>query len=1053
MWTTEQLQAINITGVNTTVSASAGAGKTAVLVQRLMKRILKDNVSVDQIVSLTFTDAAAAEMKNRLMNALLEAYEADPDNDYLLDQITLLPSANISTIHSYCLRLLKDHYYALNLNPEALNNIIDDADNLSIQEEAFEHVLKNYDQDKISNLLNYLSGSPMSLSLLNELLLKLITEANGTVDPTGFLYSSIKIYNDFDSLKDLPEPFKSMFFTYHQNQALKLKDSVINILQALDTDLEGKDATEQIEWLNLSMNIINNMEQSILNEDYATYQREFSKLAALPSKTIRGLAFFTELRSDHYELLNSVASTNYTEAELLKQLGMNKGELNDLIELAIMYNDYYRSEIRKQNKITFNDMETLTYELLNSNNQEIAKIVREGISDILVDEFQDTNELQDEIIKLIGNGTNIFRVGDIKQSIYRFRGAEPSIMQNLINLPNSDEHQTIYLSNNFRSKDSIVQYNNHFFDKLMNLESFSSNYLENDNVIVGTEGQLEDNVPVQLSFINSEKDDEELESYGMSENDVRANFIATKIVELYKEANDNRWNRFTVLVNAHSSKLGLKEAFDKANIPYFISLPDGLYTSKGVSTIIAYLRLVFDPTDKISLMALLIHLYGYTENQITELFLKSNDLVKVSNELNPEIMETIYNYHYNQSQINLTEILDYVYNLDGFYEYKLSKQERTNLDIFYDIVVSYDQKNSGIYGLLNQVEKSIDAKSKEGSSISSEDNVVNVMTIHNSKGLQFETVFLLSKSRKRDPNSSKSYLLHPTYGLAMKSLELPYRYRYDNLANYLIRYYEDIEAIEEEMRKLYVALTRAQKELYIVDSIILKEDEEIEVENFDDVLVAKTSFTKWMQSAHKSYPTKHMESTIDEALVHNQVKMKPYIEQEIIHSQPIEIKAQSSVSRNEFKASKLDLNANLISTDVGTLVHNTIEKLPNTVYDEAMIKAVSPTLSQYYVQRLINLSNNERFKQFYQHEVIKEYPFIVELNEKRERGIIDYFVKTDDTIYIIDFKTDALEEESEFIARYQQQLNFYKQAIETNYPNHQIIKQIYSFKLEKFIEV
>lgn len=1050
MWTTEQLEAINITGVNTTVSASAGAGKTAVLVQRLMKRILKDNVSVDEIVSLTFTDAAAAEMKNRLMSALLEAYALDPDNDYLLDQITLLPSANISTIHSFCLRLLKDHYYALNLNPESLNNIIDDADNLSVQEDAFNYMLENFDQEKISNVLNFLSGSAMSLNILNEIILALINSANGTINPNQFLYNSIKIYDDFETINDIIEPFKTMFYTYHQDQVEKLKTSTLTLLSSLDTDLEGKDASTQIEWLNSSMSIILNMEKSINNFDYNTYQSEFVRLAELPSKTITGLSFFTKLREKHYEILNSVAITNYTEDDLLLHLSMNKTELNDLIDMAIIYNDYYKDAIKQMNKITFNDMETLTYELLNSNNQEIAKIVRAGISDILVDEFQDTNELQDEIIKLIGNGTNIFRVGDIKQSIYRFRGAEPSIMQSLIDLPDSDEHKTIYLSNNFRSKDSIVQYNNHFFDKLMNLDGFQSNYLENDNVIVGTTAQKEDSMPVQLAFINSDKDDEQLESYGMSENDVRANFIASKIVELYKEEGNNRWNRFTVLVNAHSSKIGLKTAFDKANIPYFISLPDGLYTSKGVSTIIAYLRLVYDPSDAISLMAILTNLFNYSDNQISQLFLQEENLFKVADQLDSEILNKIKYYHYNQSEFNLSEIVDYVYSINGFYEYKISKQERVNLDIFYDIVIDYDQAHSGVYGLLNQVEKSINAKSKEGSSISSEDNVVNVMTIHNSKGLQFETVFLLSKSQKRDPNSSKSYLIHPKYGLAMKSLQLPNRYRHNNLANFLIRHYEDIEAVEEEMRKLYVALTRAQKELYIVDSQIIKE-EMPEIVEFDTNLVLKTSFTKWMESAHKTYPSKYLNSSLDEQLVHDAASVLKYVEYDIKHlSKELEVKESK---RNSFKAEEINLSQKELSTDIGTLVHNTIERLPNSTWSKKQIIEISPDLSTYYITRLLNLSNNSFFKEINQYDVYKEYPFISETNNIRERGIIDYLVESDDSIYIIDFKTDSLDLAEEFLERYTDQLQYYKSTIQKQFTSKTVKAYIYSFKLEQFIEV
>ena len=1048
MWTKEQIEAINITGVNTSVSASAGAGKTAVLVERLMKRILKDNVSVDEIVSLTFTDAAAAEMKNRLMSALLDAYDKDPTNTYLYDQITLLPSAQITTIHSFCLNILKNHYYALNLNPDSLNNIISDADDLSLQKQAFETVLNVYDKNKSSEVLEFISSSALSLNRLNAMIHDFSLRANSTIDPQKFLYDSIKIYDNYESVNDIPEPFYTMFWTYHFHHVSNLKEILNTAYRELDLVEEAKKTDAQRAWISEGLIYLDNAEEAINDHDYTLYYHAILDLASLKNTLVRSEPNYKKARDEFYDVLSDLGQILYSESDLLKNLSLNKEVLTYFIEMTSLYNESYKQGLKDLNCITFNDMETLTYRLLKANNEEVAKSLRLEISDILVDEFQDTNELQNEIITLISNGHNIFRVGDVKQSIYRFRGAEPTIMQNLISQEDSDEHKTIYLSNNFRSKKSIVEYNNHFFDKLMNLERFNSAYIDSDWVKVGLESQEEDSVPVELHRLNVSAN-QHLDNFSL--NDFKATYIASKIVELYNEDPKKRWNRFTVLVSSHSRKLELKKAFDVANIPYFISLPDGLYTSDGVSTIHAYLKLVFDPSDKISLMAVLKNLYHFSDNEITELFLETKSLHEVSNRLNETLLKDVYTFNKQQTQVPIQDIVNHVLSINDFYESSLSKQNRVNVDIFYDLVLQYDQQSLGLYGLLKQIDQALDAKSQEGSSISSEDNVVNVMTIHNSKGLQFETVFLFSKDRAYTPSLSQGYLLHPQYGLAIKSLDVSSRIQYENIPHTLIRYFDKLESIEEDMRTLYVALTRAQNELYIIDTIKTKDDELPKVEVFDDKLVIASTYTKWLESAHHSYPTLDLKYHVEDDLeILHAEKIEPEVK--TIRHLPLQ-DSKDKTYKKVFEIESLKFSEGIDATDIGTLVHNTLEALPQGSWTSDLIKEISPKLSDYYIQRLINLSNNEYFRELQNHTVYKEYPFIINKDNQRQRGIIDYLVETDSEIFIIDFKTDALDSESEFIERYYEQLSFYKESLRLAFSEKEISAQIYSFRLETFIPI
>lgn len=1048
-WTKEQLEAINITNINTTVSASAGAGKTAVLVERLMKRILKDNVSVDEIVSLTFTDAAAAEMKNRLMKSLLDAYAKDPNNEYLNEQITLLPSANISTIHSFCLSILKDYYYVLGLNPEALNNIIDEADLLLIHSEAFSYTLSNYDKDKIASLINFLTTANLGINDLNDIIKDLLNEANNTINPTKFLYDSISVYTSYTSLKDLKEPFRALFFNELLNFTKNLKSAAFEALYLLDTvDL---DVESQRQWLNFIVDNIENLQKSLKNFEYTNFLTALETIMDYENKTVSKFPEYTVLRSNIYNLYTEMSDILYSEEELLKQLSSNEEVLTYLVDLCIIYNDYYKKAIKKLNKITFSDMETLTYEVLSANDNEVAKEIRETITDILVDEYQDTNELQDEIIRLISNGNNIFRVGDVKQSIYRFRGAKPSIMQELISQEDSLHHKTIYLSNNFRSKSHIVEYNNHFFKHLMNVENFNSAYLENDIVEAGSDNQFKNSEPVEIHLVNTDNENYDTDILELSNNDIQATYIASKIIELYNEANDDRWNRFTVLVNSHSRKLDLKKAFDKANIPYFISLPDGLYNSKAVSVLTSYLKLVHNPKDSISLMAVLVNLYNYSDDEITREFLKYNNLFDVANALDANILKEINQYHLKQNGVKISDIANYVLSINNFYELKISKQERVNMDIFYKKILNYEEEHLGIYGLLKIIELEKDAKAQEGSSISSEDNVVNVMTVHNSKGLQFETVFFMSKTYKRSAKGQKAYLIHPTLGLAIKSVDTNKQARFNNIANYTIENYEKQEAIEEEMRKLYVALTRAQNELYIVDKAKLTDDYEDKIAEFDHSLVKSQTYTKWIESLHYAKPSEYEKYVLEDEL-------------KIVIGSPLEISTKSITklpevflsidnTRNHFKAKKLSFESDTLGVSIGSLVHKTIEQLDLYNINKGAILKVSPDLSNYYIDKILKLNDNDFFNDLLKHDLHQEYPFIANLDGTRHRGIIDLLVIAENEMFIIDFKTDSFEKESDFIKSYSSQLNFYQKALELKFNQFSISKFIYSFKLDKFIEI
>lgn len=1051
-WTKEQSEAINTTGVNITVSASAGAGKTAVLVQRLMKRIIEDKISVDKIVALTFTEAAAAEMKNRLMSELSKRFLDNPQDLYLKDQITLLPSAKISTIHSFCLSILKDYYYVLQIDPSSLNNILDQATIAQVKSSAFDHVINHYDQKALEDTLYNLSSSAMNTDSLKDIILNVSEASFAQPDANSWLDNSIVMYNDFSSLDKLPENFKILFWDYIQTTTNQLSDTVFKLDRVIDSLKDQVDVVTQTQWVRGIIIQLHFIKDAIKNRDYQKYHLCLEKIASIKHKNIPKQPDFKDARDKYFTILNSILEILYPEKVLLEDLSHNKDLAKNIIEIVKMYNREYTKDIQAENGITFNDMEILTYQLLTKNNNEVALVIQDEIEDILIDEFQDTNLLQNQIIDLVGRNNNIFRVGDVKQSIYRFRGAKPSLMQELIQTGNTENHKTIFLSNNFRSKKAIVEYNNHLFKQLMNTKTFDSSYTAADTVTAGTENQNIDSKPVELHLVNTEQEaySDLDDDYNLTGHQFRSEYIANQIVKLYKEDIEKKWNKFTVLVESHKNKEYLRQAFDKANIPYFIAMSDGFYDSYGVSTILAYLKLVLNPKDSISLTAILINLYGYSENEISKLFLIHKDMFKATDTIDRNILKRIHHYHLNQNRTKLTDIINYAMSVNNFYEEKISNQSRTNLDLFYESAVAYQESQSGIYGFILEIETMQKEKTSEASSISSEDNVVNVMTIHNSKGLQFDTVFLYSKSANRNMDSTSNFVIHPDLGLALKTTYTEKRIIKDNLANFLIRYYDYKEALEEEMRKLYVSLTRAQNRLFIVDTFKVNNDKEYLSFDYNDVYNS-IGYTGWINAVSQNFYCNDLVVEKAESFEYKAVPPKRKELKQI--SKNNEINKPKVKESYKWPIKPLNLSIDEVHFDIGSSIHNTIEKLPTTKWNSEMIREINPNISDHFIEKLMQLSSNPFFRELSTYQVLKEYPFISNLDNKYQRGIIDYLAISDKEVYIVDFKTDLVESGDQLIERYSDQLDFYKKAITSKFKDKKISSHIYSIHLDKFIKI
>lgn len=1026
-WNDEQLKAINLVNQNIVVSASAGAGKTTILIARLIKRILNDGVSMNEVLAMTFTEAAASEMKKRLLQALNEAINK-PDitqnqKEYLEKQLALALNAHISTIHSFCLSIIQNHYALINLSPRSINNIASESDVEYYQQKAFDTVINEYlinDAEAILNLVKYL-GIPLGrlASLKNELL-NIIRISNNQSDPTTWLTQQIlKKVTNFNEFKDHELNYLTNKLKEQLDECISLLDNSINLVN----EKYQETVANSLDLLSRAKININNHSECInLIIQAGSYTHTYRK----PSSSEYNKAF--------KELISNLKETS----DYVSEFNSTIPHINLLIDLSIKLMDKYHFYKTEDEKLDFNDLEHLAYKILITNDHEISRQYKNLFKEVMVDEFQDTNYVQNAIVELVANSNNTFRVGDIKQSIYRFRGAKPSLMQDLLQ---RDDVTKIYLKNNYRSKKSIVDFNNSLFSTLMNVDGLMVNYQDVDYQIADLPNQLLDNEDVRIHFIPPiNEDDEDDETIELSPTSQKALYIAKSILNDIENTKYTNYSDYCILVENHQSKIDLKKALDSYNIPYYIDDKRGFIQSFSIRIIYSYLKLLTNYHDYISLTAVLTSpLYMMSEEDIYYMLPNIYDGLKSSNH------SIINDLNVLKAMNNISDIINYIININNFYEEHINIQEKTNVDLFYSFALSDDTFTKKSF--TDYIERILPKNKDSAIPISNEANVVKVMTIHQSKGLQFNVVYLFSKKQVKGPIASKIIALD-------EGLALPYRHPhyplYTKTLNQLsLQYLDAKQQAEERLRILYVALTRAKECLNIVDCVDY--DNEIKL-NYKNI-IKPLAFSPLIMAATNYFKDNYTYITSDTLNEIKALAKQTDIHYDIAHY-PANIKAIEKIKPSSHLNTELSLNLSDIDFGViGTMLHKTIELLtPISPINDDIIKEINPSLDQSYYHSLIELHNNDIYKATFKEKHIHEFEFTLKSEDELIHGFIDY-IAFGDIITIIDFKSDRSVDEKELINRYYAQLTTYQKVIETIYPNSKVIAYIYSLSLHKMIAI
>lgn len=1056
-WNPDQLRAITSRNKNVIVSASAGAGKTTVLIERLVRRVLDDRVQIREILAMTFTEAAASEMKKRLADQLHHKLESthDPiEQKYIQTQLSQLQSAYISTIHSFCLSIVQKYYYVLKLPHSRISTILDQNTVKLCAQQAMDRAFADQYRKKDAaflSLAQYFSARSESEESFRQIIAGIAAAASSQSDQQAYFDRIRASYGTFSSLTELPPLIQKNFFDAYRTIWETILESTKELYQLLVVRYPEED--KKLAAIGKKAEALKLVKPHLDTHDYEAFRMDFINACRviLPTAPNRDDKTYGDLRKQIQGMEDSALADLHSEITLLKDLKEQAVDVDKLLEITSDYLQYFAEAKARADGIDFDDMEHFALAILQADNGRIADRYREQFKEIMVDEFQDSNDVQHALVSLICQPDNVFRVGDIKQSIYGFRHAKPQLMKGLIEAA-GEKDDIIYLRSNYRSKQMIVDFNNQLFDKLMNIEGFDSSYASSDYVTTGAPAQQEDNKPICFHALDYAALKAEA-GYAIHTNVCKASYIASKILEL-KQQNHRNWKDFVVLVRGNARKDDMKAAFDELDIPSFIDVKSGFYQSDAVQILLSFLKMCVNPHDDIAMVSVLLSVLGKRSSEDlaqAALFKAHDESYYAYYQKHPfegfQILEEHIQSIYTKT---LTEEILSIYEIHQFYEKEITLQDRTNLDLLYQIADQKEKQESlSIAGFLKYVDEIADMETAEAIPIGSDEDVVRVMSIHQSKGLQFPVVFLWSNAQQPAIDFKKLVLIDNDLGLAMKHMEQPQRFVRTTIPRIAMEQKKNREELEEEMRILYVALTRAQEEMHIVDYV--KDEERFQNHLSQSRIYQRGGYSSWILYA---FLKEHSTLFTYEHVNHMWPKIKHCKEKEESTILPAysftnqSIHFQTASSTHQRDLSKLELMPAKKGADRGTALHELIanyETLKNNT-----------EIAGYQIQEQDRLEVEALYHNKTFLEALSwpnhyfEYSYTIKDGETVLHGYMDFVAYNDEQAIIIDFKSDHIFDENEYILRYQDQLKQYQRAFSLIHPELTIHTYIYSLILNSF---
>ena len=882
-FTDAQWTAIWATGKDVLVSAAAGSGKTKVLITRMIEKVLseKNPIDVDELLVVTFTNAAAAEMRHRMAEALEEAIAVNPNSIHLRRQLSLLNKAQISTLHSFCLNVVRQYAYLIDIDPgfriadtteaallrdDTIGDVLEDAYNAE-NPEAMYRLADSFTSDRndqsietlIDRLYDYSRVHPNPERWLRMIPMQYEIDEEVTIDELDFisplktairhtLEEAIALTEDMKRIAEMPEGPEPLIAT----------------------------AIADLQWIREAKRRI---EEGSWEETYAF----FGSLTWVKAGTIRKNTCDEELakrakaiRDSVKKIINSLKESYFTRkpSRLLDEIRLMAPMMHTLVGLVIDFGERYGQVKMDRGLVDFSDLEHFALQILAQEQDgelmpsDIASDYLNRFAEVLVDEYQDVNLLQEAIIQLVKRGSdadgNLFMVGDVKQSIYRFRLAEPGLFLGKYNRFTSDDGESglkIDLNANFRSRKEVLDATNFIFSQVMGKRVGEVEYDEAAALKYGAR-YPEKETAAALTLLYEADEEEiveeatELTGQSLKSSQAEARYMIRRIKELMASGaevtdafTDRRrplqYSDIVILMRSMTWSGEIAEEFKLAGIPVYAELSRGYFDAIEVMIMLNTLRTIDNPYQDIPLASVLRSPFvGMTENELAQVRLAAKNKpfyealklfmstggAGIAPETQVKLQRFILMFEDWRNLArrgSLSELIWQVYSDTHYYEMvgamPNGKQRQANLRALHDRAIDYEKTSfRGLFRFL----RFIDRMQKRGDDlgaarfVSETEDVVRMMTIHSSKGLEFPYVFVAGAGRQFNKmDFNEPYLFDQHFGLAVKAIDPELRITYTSLPFLAMKEKKELEMRAEEMRVLYVAMTRAKEHLELIATV------------------------------------------------------------------------------------------------------------------------------------------------------------------------------------------------------------------------------------------
>ena len=901
---------------------------------------------------VTFTNAAASEMRERILDAIYEKIEKNPKDIHLQKQITLLNKSSICTIHSFCLDVIRNYFYETDISANFKIGDSSEIELLKVEtlEDLFEEKYIEKDEDFLKLIDTY--ANYRQDESLKELILKIYNQIQSNPFPKDWLEEKVEMFNlkdkldeDFSNtiwgnliLKELQEEIKE--------NRLKLDKVYKNLKKYPELEKYANVIFNDKEELEKIENIINqkndNKNNNIWDKVYSSVQDfDFKKWPIDRKVTIDYKNEAKDIRDKIRKSINTICEKVmiYSSKEANEIIFETYEILTSLKKIVLEFEELFTYKKKEKNIIDFHDIEHYALKILTTKDEEgkivyskVAKELQEKFEEIAIDEYQDSNLVQEYILNSVSKQNNIFMVGDIKQSIYRFREARPELFlekyKNYMSIDKEQEDEKISipqketslngkkikLFKNFRSRKEVLDVCNWIFEEIMSEKLGDVDYNKEEYLNLGADYEEELDRTCELHILDLAKEDddiwkeevneneqEEKEEHELLEKNVEeAKMVANRIEELFKQnymVYDKKRGRrkieyrdIAILLRSTANTAPIYEKeLTSRNIPVFCDTTSEYLDASEIQTILSLLKIIDNPMQDIPLVHVMRSAIGnFTDNELVEIRLSDNKgyfyeaLLKKRLASNEELktkidnfLNMIENFRKLEKEIPLNELIWKIYADTNYYNYvgllNNGALKQANLKMLFERAKQYEGASfKGLYNFIHFIERLKSSSSDLSSAkiVGENDNVIRIMSIHKSKGLEFPVVFLCNSSKmfnKQDLTSS--ILIHQDLGFGPKYIDSEYKIEYQTLAKEAMKLKLLTELISEEMRVLYVALTRPKEKLIITGiskdfNKSLKEKEEMlslydvnENSKIEERLLKKyTSYLDWIMLLMIKYP-------------------------------------------------------------------------------------------------------------------------------------------------------------------------------------------------------